>query len=120
MPTPTPQQADASALTMTPVKPIPLTATVSLSRHDWGTRIEMNCTYGVGPADTDHDGDEAGDKLAMVVIGRDGSQDQVATWVALDGTTATPRGSTSMPMDQIASVQIISADAGVLLLQRNL
>ena len=31
------------------VKPIPLSATVSLSGHDWGTRIEMNCTYGAGP-----------------------------------------------------------------------
>jgi hypothetical protein len=78
MRSPTPPQADAYALTMTPVKPIPLSATVSLSGHDWGARIEMNCTYGVGPPDTDHDGD----------------------------------GSTSIPMDQIASVQIISADAG--------
>ena len=31
------------------VKPVPLSATVSLSGHDWGTRIEMNCTYGAGP-----------------------------------------------------------------------
>lgn len=30
------------------VKPIPLSAMVSLSGHDWGTRIEMNCTYGAG------------------------------------------------------------------------
>ena len=26
----------------------PLSATVSLSGPDWGTRIEMNCTFGVG------------------------------------------------------------------------
>ena len=31
------------------VKPILLSATASLSGHDWGTRIEMNCTYGAGP-----------------------------------------------------------------------
>ena len=31
------------------VKPIPLSATVSLSGHDWDTRIAMNCTYGPGP-----------------------------------------------------------------------
>jgi hypothetical protein len=117
---PGPEQADASALTMTPVKPIPLTATVSLSRRDWGTRIEMNCIYGVGPVDTDYDGDEAGDKLAMVAVGRDGSHVQLATWTALTGIPASPGGSTSMPMDQIASVEIISADAGAVLLQRNL
>jgi hypothetical protein len=113
------QQADASALTMTPVKPIPLTATVSLSRHDWGTRIEMNCTYGVGPADTDHDGDEAGDMLAMVVVGRDGSHTQLATWVALTGIPASPGGSTSMPIDQIAAVQVVAVDTGDVLLQRS-
>ena len=117
---PAPQQADASALTMTPVKSIPLTATVSLGRHDWGTRIEMNCTYGVGPADTDHDGDEAGDKLAMVVVGRDGSYVQLATWVALTGIPASPGGSTSMPIDQIAAVQVVAVDTGDVLLQRSL
>ena len=113
---PAPQQADASALTMTPVKPIPLTATVSLGRHDWGTRIEMNCTYGVGPADTDHDGDE----LAMVVVGRDGSYVRLATWVALTGIPASPGGSTSMPIDQIAAVQVVAVDTGDVLLQRSL
>lgn len=118
-PAPAPRQADASALTMTPVKPIPLTATVSLSRHDWGTRIEMNCTYGVGPADTDHDGDEAGDRLAMVVVGRDGSHTQLATWVGLTGIPASPGGSTSMPIDQIAAVQVIAVDTGDVLLQRS-
>ena len=34
---------------ISPVKPIPLSATVSLSVHDWRTRIEMNCTYCAGP-----------------------------------------------------------------------
>ena len=56
----------------------------------------------------------------MVVVGRDGSRAQVATWVALTGVTATPSGSTSLPMDQISALQILSADRGDVLLQRNL
>jgi hypothetical protein len=56
----------------------------------------------------------------MVVVGRDGSQDQVATWVALDGTTATPHGRTSMPVEQVAAVRVVSADTGQVYLQRNL
>jgi anti-sigma factor RsiW len=118
-PVPVPPQAE-SALTMTRVAPTPLNATVTISGHGWGTRIEMNCTYGVWPENSDHNGDATPDKLAMVVQGRDGSQSQLATWVALTGTTATPGGSTSMPIDQIASVQIVSAENGDVLLQRNL
>jgi hypothetical protein len=38
--------------------------------------------------------------------------------VALADVTATPSGSTSMPFDQVAAVQIVSADRGVVLLQR--
>jgi uncharacterized protein YbdZ (MbtH family) len=77
MQSPTPQ-ADGSALTMTPAKPIPLSATVSLSGHDWGTRIEMNCTYGAGPPDTDHD--EAGDTSLWPTFA-----DVPAGWRVVDG-----------------------------------
>ncbi|WP_396928541.1 anti-sigma factor family protein [Mycolicibacterium sp.] len=117
---PAPQPGQASALTMTPKKPVPLTATVTLTRRAWGTRIEMQCTYEAGPMDVDYDGDEAGDKLAMVAVGRDGSRTQLATWTARVGMPASLGGSTSMPVDEIASVQIISADAGAVLLERDL
>ena len=56
----------------------------------------------------------------MVVVGRDGGQEELATWVALDGTTATPRGQTSTSVDQIASGHVVSADTGQVYLQRNL
>ncbi|APE18911.1 anti-sigma factor family protein [Mycolicibacterium pallens] len=118
--TPAPQPSQASALTMTPKKPVPLTATVTLTRRAWGTRIEMQCTYEAGPMDVDYDGDEASDKLAMVAVGRDGSRTELATWTARIGMPASLGGSTSMPVDEIASVQIISADAGAVLLERDL
>lgn len=122
MSTPTPPaQAQSTALAMTRVTANGLTASVSLSGHEWGTRIDMTCTYGVWPESAAREeDDDAGDKLAMVVIGRDGSQNRLATWVALAGVTATPGGSTSMPIDQIAAVQIVSADQGDVLLQRSL
>lgn len=116
----TPAPAQASALTMTPTKPTPLSATVTLSRRAWGTRIEMNCTYSAVPLDNAYDGHESEDTLAMVAVGRDGSHIQLATWTARAGTPALLGGSTSMPMDQIAAVQIISADAGAVLLERDL
>jgi anti-sigma-K factor RskA len=120
MPTPTAPQAE-SAVAMTQVTPSAFTATVSVKSQQGGTTIEMSCTYGEWPASAHHEEDQGGgDKLAMVVVGRDGSQDQVATWVALDGTTATPHGHTSMPLEQIASIRVVSAETGQVYLQRNL
>jgi hypothetical protein len=120
VPVSAPPQAEASALTMTPVATTELTATVTITSQGWGTHIGMNCTYQAGPNDAAPGGNEPGDKLAMVVVGRDGSHDQLATWRAVKGASATPGASTSMPVDQIATVQIVSADSGNVLLQRSL
>ena len=79
----------------------------------WGTFIDLKCVC-LAPLTAHHD------TLAMVVVGRDGSQTRLATWVADPGHTATPAGSISTPVDQIAAVQIVSADSGQVLLQRAL
>jgi hypothetical protein len=113
-PAPAPQ-AESPTMSMTQVAPSPLTATVNLVSHSWGTGIEMNCMYHAEAQD-DHDD---GDTLAMVAVGRDGSHNRLATWVARSGSVASPIGSTSLPIDQIASVQVISADTGNVLLQRS-
>jgi hypothetical protein len=115
-----PPHANASALTMVPAAAsTTLASTASISSYAWATGIELTCSYAIAPEKSDRDGDEPGDKLVMVVVGRDGSHTRLATWVALTDVTATPGGSTSMPFDQIATVQIVSADDGGALLQRN-
>lgn len=112
VPSAAPPATSASALTMTPVAPNSIAATVTLISQGSGTRIEMICTY---PKESD---DNNVDKLAMVVVARDGSHTQLATWMAPPGVTVRPVGSTPMRMDQIAAVQIVSDDGDVLL-QRN-
>jgi len=112
VPSAAPPATSASALTMTPVAPNSIAATVTLISQGSGTRIEMICTY---PKESD---DNDVDKLAMVVVARDGSHTQLATWMAPPGVTVRPVGSTPMRMDQIAAVQIVSDDGDVLL-QRN-
>jgi len=110
--TPAPQLA-ASAQPMSQVNTSLLTSTVSLSSQHWGTFINLKCVC-LAPPDAHHD------TLAMVVVGRDGSQTRLATWVAEPGHTATPAGSISTPVEQIAAVQVVSADTGQVLLQRSL
>jgi anti-sigma factor RsiW len=112
-PTSAPPQATASALPMAQVGTTLLASTVSLSRQQWGTHIALKfvCT---APVDAHHD------TVALVVVGRDGSQSRLATWVAIPGHTATPTGSISTPVDQIAAVQVVLADNGRVMLQRSI
>ena len=110
---PTPPQASVSVQPMAQVGTNRLASTVSLSSRQWGTFISMNCVC-LAPLNAHHD------TLAMVVVGRDGSHTRTATWVANPGHTATPAGSISTPVDQIASVQVVSADGGQVLLERSL
>jgi hypothetical protein len=118
VPSAAPPPTSASVLTMTRVAPNSINAAISLISQGSGTRIEMTCTYPKESADSvRHDNDV--DKLAMVVVGRDGSHAQLTTWMAPPGVTVRPVGSTPMRMDQIAAVQIVSDDGDVLL-QRNL
>lgn len=107
------QQVTASSEPMAQVGTTLLTSTVQLSSEHWGTSINLRCVC-LAPINAHHD------TLAMVVVGRDGSHTRLATWVAEPGHTATPAGSISTPVDQIAAVQVVAADSGQVLLQRSL
>ncbi|OBH21781.1 hypothetical protein A5713_04685 [Mycobacterium sp. E2497] len=109
---PSPQVAAPSA-PMAQVGTTLLASTVQLSSEHWGTSINLRCVC-LAPLNAHHD------TLAMVVVGRDGTQTRLATWVAEPGRTATPAGSISTPVDQIAAVQVVAADSGQVLLQRSL
>jgi hypothetical protein len=106
----------AEQLPMNKLADTPFSATVALSSFAWGTRIDMACTYG------NWSGGEAPppSNLGMIVVGRDGSHAQIATWLGMSGATALPSGNTPMPVGDIASVQLVSVDNGTVLLERKL
>jgi hypothetical protein len=109
-------QVTAQQLEMKKLVTTPFSATISLNSFAWGTRIDMACVYG----DWSSGGGIPPSNLGMVVVGRDGSHTQIATWLGLSGATALPSGNTPVPVDQIASVQLVSADSGEVLLERQL
>lgn len=110
----TPQET-SQALEMAKVSPTPINASISLTGFGWGTRIDMACTYGDwGQRDAPPQ------NLGMVVVGRDGSHTQVATWLGLSGATALPSATTPMQKDEIAAVQLVSPDNGKVLLETHL
>ena len=109
-------QEQVAQLPMQHVAPTPFNATIALSSFGWGTRIDMACSYGdwsSGPA-------APPTNLGMVVVGRDGSRSQIATWFGMSGATALPSGNTPKQVSEIAAVQLVSADNGKVLLERNL
>lgn len=110
---PAPSRPGVPAVPMAQVGTADLASTVSVTGWRWGTFIDLECVC-LAPADAPHD------RLAMVVVGRDGSSTRLASWVAEPGHTATPAGSIATPVDQIAAVQVVSADNGKVLLQRSL
>jgi anti-sigma factor RsiW len=107
-----PPQTTASAQPMAQVGTTLLASTVSLSSQQWGTHIALKFVCRA-PVDAHHD------TVALVVVGRDGSQTRLATWVAIPGHSATPTASISTPVDQIAAVQVVLADNGAVMLQRS-
>ena len=109
----------AAALTMVPVSPSELTATVTLTSRAWGTDIDMTCTYR-GGADESDDPDSPGEQLVLVTVGRDGSRNELASWVEHDGATALPTASTALHVDEIASLEVMSRQTKQILLHSEL
>lgn len=108
-------QQTVASLEMAKVSQTPINASITMADYTWGTRIDMACSYGDWGSS-----DAPPQNLGMVVIGRDGSHDQIATWLGLSGATALPSGNTPMAKDEIAAVQLVSADDGKVLLEKQL
>lgn len=110
---PLPPQAAVPTQSMDQVGTTALASTFSVTSERWGTAIDMQCVC-LAPITAPHD------QLALVVLGRDGSRTRLATWMAEPGHTAKPAGSTSIPVNRIAAVQVVLADNDRVLLQRSL
>lgn len=106
----------ASAVTMSKVAQTPINASVTLTGFGWGTRIDMVCTYG----DYASRGEATTQNLSMVLLGPNGTESEIATWVGVNGATALPSGNTTMQKDQIKSVQLVDTDTRAVLLQSDL
>ncbi|MDH2413374.1 zf-HC2 domain-containing protein [Nocardioides sp. CER19] len=93
----------------------PLSATVALTSTDWGTRIDMTCTYadwGEGP--------ERQRAYGLYVIDHQGQEHQVSTWLAGPGETAHTTGSIDLAVDKLRSVEVRAADGKTVLLSADI
>lgn len=109
------EQQSAQMLAMSKMADTPINASIAMTSYSWGTRIDMACSYGSWGKQ-----DAPPQNLGMVVIGRDGSRDEIATWLGLSGATALPSGNTQMPQSDIAAVQLVTSPDGKVLLEKQL
>jgi hypothetical protein len=95
---------------MEPLANIPVTAEVGITEVDWGTRIDVTCSYAEPESGPARDW-----PYALVVRTREGDIERVASWVAKPGRTFNVSGATASPADDIETVEIQTLDGQPLL-----
>lgn len=105
--------ADREALAFETVVDVPISASAVLTPVDWGTRIELDCTYAAGMDDAPDDGWP----YVLVVVDRDGAPNEVSSWRAMPGATARLEAGTELAPDEIAALEIRAVGSGDVLLR---
>lgn len=101
---------------MRPVGTALLRAQVAFAPADWGTRLDLTCSYAKQHV-TGHDGygSSGPTRYALVVRTRDGHEQQIATWRGAPGQTVTLNATTDSRRADIASVEIRTTDGKTVL-----
>lgn len=86
------------SLTMRPLIVAPITASVDVVPHTWGTQVDLRCTYSAG--------DGVSRPYTLVVISADGRRERIGTWTAAPGKQVRLSGATSTTLAQIAAVEV--------------
>ena len=100
---------------MEPVQDDALTAALTITETDWGTRFDWSCVYlnelwkDNGPQDYD-----------MVMTDRSGTSTVLATWTATSPSTENLAASTDVNRDQIQSIEIRASRSGTPLAHTDL
>jgi len=95
----------------------PLSAQVELTSVGWGTKIDMSCRY----RDIDSGAPQATRwDYALWVVQKNGTASELSTWSAANNSTVNLSAGTSVPVAEIAAVQVRSARDGKVLLESDL
>ena len=98
--------------TMAPLGDVPVEASLGLEQVAWGTRMLLTCTYDKDAVEVELP--EQVDYL-LFVTASDGRSEQVGSWTSLSGATMEVPAATSVPRDDIASVEVRTTSGRVVL-----
>ncbi|WP_410589084.1 anti-sigma factor family protein [Amycolatopsis sp. lyj-23] len=82
---------------MTVLGQFPVRADARLAAFDWGTRVDMSCSY---------TGGHSGGEYLLVAISRTGTETQLATWKAIPDDTARLSIGTALRQSDLAALEI--------------
>ncbi|MCW2821893.1 MAG: putative rane protein [Marmoricola sp.] len=92
---------------MTPLGDVPVRARLALQSVSWGTRLVLACTY--APDQTESDWPHTV-TYTLLVKTTDGHTEQVSTWRPLEGRETRLTAATAARRQDIASVEVRTAD----------
>jgi hypothetical protein len=107
-PPPAAAPAIAPAHEMGQVEQTDVWGTIALTSVGWGTRLDLTCSYEAPPGGYPHD--DGPPVYTLVVHTSDGGTEQVASWKGLSGKALHVTGATALTTDEIASVEVRTAD----------
>ncbi|MFB9684245.1 anti-sigma factor family protein [Amycolatopsis plumensis] len=107
---PAPLPVPPPAVAMTALGQFPVRADARLAAFDWGTQVDMSCSY---------TGGRSGGEYLLVAISRSGTETQLATWKAIPENTARLSIGTALRQSDLAALEVRLAN-GLPLLRLNL
>ncbi len=107
-----PAAGPAKIVALAPVGDSTMAVSLGLTSVDWGTRIAITCDY--PPAGT-WVGPYGAWAYSLVLTDAGGNTSQVSTWTAVPGKTIHLDAATAIPLDQIASIRVVSSKGATIL-----
>ncbi|MFG1645782.1 anti-sigma factor family protein [Amycolatopsis sp. NPDC049252] len=106
LPAPAVAPAGPQPLALTALGEFPVRADARLGDHEWGTEVDMSCSY---------TGGRSGGEYVLVAIDRDGKETELATWKALPDNTARIVVGTALKTPQMAALEVRGGSGRALL-----
>lgn len=106
------------AAELAPVASTALSADVVLTEVEWGTRLDMTCSY--EPTSGYSASPNEPRSYALFVVDSAGVEERVSSWTTTPGSTVRVSGTVRTAADEIRSVQVRAVDTGEILLAASL
>ncbi|WP_370961373.1 anti-sigma factor [Amycolatopsis sp. cg9] len=101
-----PAPAPPPSIAMTALGQFPVRADARLDAFEWGTQVDMSCSY---------TGGRSGGDYVLVAISRTGTETQLATWKAVPDNTARIVIGTALRRSDLAALEVRGGSGRALL-----
>lgn len=102
---PTAVETTGSTVALAAAPGVPVEASVQFVPEQWGTRIDMDCSWG-GDEEQERYPDASGVGYVMYVTDTTGATEAVGSWTSTPGSTMHPTLATGLALAEIASVEV--------------